>query len=88
MLGSDGKGPWAGIWLTGTIYLPRVDPVIAARCKTLRTFPIAFGALFFLIGGVYFYVSNDIAGAFMLITLGVAMATMTMIVIHAMETDN
>ncbi|MFM8279026.1 MAG: hypothetical protein ACKN9R_01565 [Candidatus Limnocylindrus sp.] len=54
----------------------------------MRTFPIAFGALFFLIGGVYLFVSNDIAGAFMLITLGVAMATMTMIVIHAMETND
>ena len=33
-------------------------------------------------------VANDIGGAFMILALGVAMATMTSIVAHAMDTDN
>jgi hypothetical protein len=54
----------------------------------MSRFAIAFGSLFFVIGSAYLYMSNDIGGGFMIIALGVAMATMTTIVIHAMNTDN
>lgn len=54
----------------------------------MNRFAIAFGSLFLVIGSVYLYMSNDIGGAFMILALGVAMATMTSIVAHAMDTDN
>ncbi|MEY4388860.1 MAG: hypothetical protein RLZZ432_579 [Chloroflexota bacterium] len=52
----------------------------------MKRFAVAFGALFVAIGTVYYVLSGDIGGVAMLYALGVAMTTMTLIIIHAMDT--
>jgi hypothetical protein len=47
----------------------------------------AFGLIFVAIGSIYFYVSRDLGGAFMLLALGVAMSTMAVILVHAMNSE-
>jgi hypothetical protein len=53
----------------------------------MNKFAYAFGLLFVTIGAIYLFVSNDLQGAVLLFALGIAMATMTLILIHAMNTD-
>ena len=50
-------------------------------------YAIPFGLLFAVIGFVSFAVSKDLGGAFMLWTLGVAMSTMALVLIHAMTSE-
>ena len=47
----------------------------------------AFGLIFVAIGSIYYYVSRDLGGSFMLLTLGVAMSTMALILMHAMNSE-
>ena len=51
-------------------------------------FAAAFGLIFVVIGSVYYVVSKDLGGAFMLLTLGVAMGTMALILLHAMNSES
>ena len=53
----------------------------------MNKYAYAFGLLFVIIGAVYLFVSNDLQGAVLLFALGIAMTTMTLILIHAMNTD-
>jgi hypothetical protein len=55
---------------------------------TVNKYAYAFGLLFVVIGAVYLAGSNDLQGAVLLFALGVAMTTMTLILIHAMTTDS
>ncbi|MEI6271089.1 MAG: hypothetical protein WCP38_01865 [Chloroflexota bacterium] len=50
-------------------------------------FAAAFGLIFVAIGSIYYYVSRDLGGSFMLLTLGVAMSTMALILMHAMNSE-
>ena len=50
-------------------------------------FAAAFGLIFVVIGSIYLFVSKDLGGAFLLIALGVAMGTMALILIHAMNSE-
>ncbi len=50
-------------------------------------FAAAFGLIFVVIGSIYYVVSKDLGGAFLLIALGVAMGTMALILIHAMNSE-
>jgi hypothetical protein len=50
-------------------------------------YALAFGLIFVVIGTVYLVVSGDTGGAFMLIALGVAMSTMTAVLVHAMNSE-
>jgi hypothetical protein len=54
----------------------------------MNKYAYAFGLLFVVLSAVYLFVSNDLQGAVLLFCLGIAMATMTLILIHAMTTDN
>ncbi len=63
------------------------QPTWALGGSTMNRFAYAFGLLFVLLGAVYLFVSNDLQGAVLLFALGIAMATMTLILIHAMNTD-
>jgi hypothetical protein len=54
----------------------------------MNKFAYAFGLLFVAIGAVYLFVSNDLQGAVLFFALGIAMTTMTLILIHAMTTDS
>ena len=54
---------------------------------TINKFAYAIGLLFVVLGAVYLFVSNDLQGAVLLFALGIAMTTMTLILIHAMNTD-
>ena len=54
---------------------------------TMNKYAYAFGLLFVVIGAVYLFVSNDLQGAVLLFALGIAMTTMSLILIHAMTTD-
>ncbi|MBU6256216.1 MAG: hypothetical protein KGN04_02150 [Chloroflexi bacterium] len=54
----------------------------------MNKYAYAFGLLFVVIGAVYLAGSNDLQGAVLLFALGVAMTTMTLILIHAMTTDS
>ena len=54
----------------------------------VNKYAYAFGLLFVVLSAVYLFVSNDLQGAVLLFSLGIAMATMTLILIHAMTTDN
>jgi hypothetical protein len=47
----------------------------------------AFGLIFVVIGSIYYFVSKDLGGAFMLLTLGIAMGTMALILLHAMSSE-
>lgn len=53
----------------------------------MNKYAYAFGLLFVVIGAVYLFVSNDLQGAVLLFALGIAMTSMTLILIHAMNTD-
>ena len=57
------------------------------RSSSVNRYAYAFGLLFVVIGAVYLFVSNDLQGAVLLFALGIAMTTMTLILIHAMNTD-
>ncbi len=50
-------------------------------------YALAFGLIFVVIGTVYLVVSGDTGGAFMLGALGVAMSTMTAVLVHAMNSE-
>jgi hypothetical protein len=50
-------------------------------------YALAFGLIFVVIGSVYLVVSRDSEGAFMLVALGVAMSTMTAVLVHAMNSE-
>ncbi|MFM7781843.1 MAG: hypothetical protein ACKO8J_01950 [Candidatus Limnocylindrus sp.] len=50
-------------------------------------YALAFGLLFVVIGTLYLVVSGDAGGAFMLVALGVAMSTMTAVLVHAMNSE-
>jgi hypothetical protein len=50
-------------------------------------FATAFGLIFVVIGSIYLFVSKDLGGAFLLLTLGVAMGTMALILLHAMNSE-
>lgn len=50
-------------------------------------YALAFGLIFVVIGSVYLVVSGDSGGAFMLVALGVAMSTMTAVLVHAMNSE-
>ena len=54
----------------------------------MNKYAYAFGFLFVVLSAVYLFVSNDLQGATLLFALGIAMATMTLILIHAMNTDS
>jgi hypothetical protein len=54
----------------------------------VNKYAYAFGMLFVVLSAVYLFVSNDLQGATLLFCLGIAMATMTLILIHAMNTDS
>ena len=54
----------------------------------MNKYAYAFGLLFVILSAVYLFVSNDLQGATLLFCLGIAMATMTLILIHAMNTDS
>jgi hypothetical protein len=51
-------------------------------------YALAFGLIFVVIGTIYLLVSGDTGGAFMLGVLGVAMTTMTAILVHAMNSES
>lgn len=53
----------------------------------MKKYALAFGLLFFTVGSVYFALSADLGGAFLLVSLGIGMSTMALIVIHAMTTE-
>lgn len=53
----------------------------------MNKYAYAFGALFVVLGSIYLIVSNDLQGAVLLVSLGIAMTTMTLILIHAMNTN-
>ncbi|MFM7504136.1 MAG: hypothetical protein ACKOC3_04820 [Candidatus Limnocylindrus sp.] len=50
-------------------------------------YALAFGLLFVVIGTLYLVLSGDAGGAFMLVALGVAMSTMTAVLVHAMNSE-
>jgi hypothetical protein len=50
-------------------------------------FAVPFGLIFVVIGSIYYFVSKDLGGAFMLLTLGAAMGTMALILLHAMSSE-
>lgn len=50
-------------------------------------FAVGFGLIFVVVGSVYYIVSKELGGAFMLIALGVAMGTMALILLHAMNSE-
>jgi len=50
-------------------------------------FAVPFGLIFVVIGSIYFFVSRDLGGAFLLLALGVAMGTMALILLHAMNSE-
>ena len=54
----------------------------------MNKYAYAFGLLFVVLSAVYLFVSNDLQGATLLFAFGIAMATMTLILIHAMNTDS
>lgn len=54
----------------------------------MNKYAYAFGLLFVILSAVYLIVSSDLQGAVLLFSLGIAMATMTLILIHAMTTDS
>jgi hypothetical protein len=54
----------------------------------VNKYAYAFGLLCVVLSAVYLFVSNDLQGATLLFCLGIAMATMTLILIHAMNTDS
>jgi hypothetical protein len=54
----------------------------------MNKYAYAFGLLFVVLSAIYLVVSNDLQGATLLFCLGIAMATMTLILIHAMNTDS
>jgi hypothetical protein len=53
----------------------------------MNKYAYAFGLFFVLLSAVYLFVSNDLQGAVLLFALGIAVATMSLILIHAMNTD-
>jgi hypothetical protein len=65
-----------------------IDPAQWAKGgPAMNKYAFAFGLLFVVISAVYLFVSNDLQGAVLLFALGIAMATMSLILIHAMNTD-
>jgi hypothetical protein len=54
----------------------------------MNKYAYAFGLLFVVLSAIYLFVSNDLQGAVLLFALGIAMGTMTLILIHAMNTDS
>ena len=60
---------------------------LGERGSSVNRYAYAFGLLFVVIGAIYLFVSNDLQGAVLLFALGIAMTTMTLILIHAMNTD-
>jgi uncharacterized membrane protein len=56
--------------------------------SAMNKYAYAFGLLFVILSAVYLIVSSDLQGAVLLFSLGIAMATMTLILIHAMTTDS
>ena len=61
--------------------------LFGSRYTTGLRFAAAFGLIFVVIGSVYYFASKDLGGAFMLLTLGVAMGTMALILLHAMNSE-
>ncbi|MEI6848656.1 MAG: hypothetical protein WCK50_01365 [bacterium] len=53
----------------------------------MNKFAYAFGLFFVLLSAIYLFVSNDLQGAVLLFALGIAVTTMSLILIHAMNTD-
>jgi len=53
----------------------------------MNKYAYAFGLFFVLLSAAYLFVSNDLQGAVLLFALGIAVATMSLILIHAMNTD-
>lgn len=54
----------------------------------MNKYAYAFGLFFVALSTVYLFVSNDLQGATLLFALGIAVATMTLILVHAMNTDS
>jgi hypothetical protein len=50
-------------------------------------YAVPFGLIFVVIGSIYYFVSKDPGGAFMLLALGIAMGTMALILLHAMNSE-
>ena len=61
--------------------------LFGSRYTTGMKFAAAFGLIFVVIGSIYYFVSKDLGGAFLLIALGVAMGTMALILLHAMNSE-
>ena len=59
----------------------------AAFGLTLVAFHFIIFLIFVVIGSIYLFVSKDLGGAFLLLTLGVAMGTMALILLHAMNSE-
>ena len=61
--------------------------LFGSRYTTGMKFAAAFGLIFVVIGSIYYFVSKDLGGAFLLLALGVAMGTMALILLHAMNSE-
>ena len=61
--------------------------LFGSRYTTGMKFAAAFGLIFVVIGSIYLFVSKDLGGAFLLLALGVAMGTMALILLHAMNSE-
>ena len=61
--------------------------LFGSRYTTGMKFAAAFGLIFVVIGSIYYIVSKDLGGAFLLLALGVAMGTMALILLHAMNSE-
>lgn len=87
-LGSGGRGPCAGNRLNAITPLSSgTRRFFGGRYNTTMKYALAFGLIFVVIGTVYLVVSGDTGGAFMLGALGVAMSTMTAVLVHAMNSE-
>jgi hypothetical protein len=87
-LGSGGRGPCVGMWLKAFTPLSSATRRFSGGGYNERMrYALAFGLLFVVIGTLYLVVSGDAGGAFMLVALGVAMSTMTAVLVHAMNSE-
>jgi hypothetical protein len=87
-LGSGGRGPCAGNRLKALTPLSSgTRRFCGGGYNTCMKYALAFGMIFVVIGTVYLLVSGDAGGAFMLVALGVAMSTMTAVLVHAMNSE-
>ncbi|MFO0221648.1 MAG: hypothetical protein ACK51I_02130 [Chloroflexota bacterium] len=87
-LGSGGRGPCAGKRLKAFTPLSSgTRRFFGGGYNVSMKYALAFGLIFVVIGTVYLLVSGDAGGAFMLVALGVAMSTMTAVLVHAMNSE-